>query len=272
MSKIIKMNLKFDPITESSIMQNEMSETSNENVLSDTSNPFLSNNQKYKNMILSSTSDNVMVGGGNNEDDNSVKSSDINNLINMLTSETSTNTNQLENRVQTSIQQNGGGDMSTEQLESKLYNILKQNGGNNKNIIKLNLPSLSFTETDTAMNTENAMNSENFLTETTTEFSPIQKGGYANQNNSELDDFNSTSEFSQLQIGGVRKLNPWMIAFGEIRKLVADELKIPNGKGAMQIAKVVYDDAKKGGANEKTVVKIATELLNNNLQKYKKLV
>jgi hypothetical protein len=113
--------------------------------------------------------------------------------------------------------------------------------------------------------------SENFLTETTSEFSPIQKGGYVNQNNSELDDFSSTSEFSQLQIGGVRKLNPWMIAFGEIRKLVADELKIPNGKGAMQIAKVVYDDAKKDGANEKNVVKIATELLSKNLQKYKKL-
>jgi hypothetical protein len=255
MSNIIKLNLNFDPITESSVMRNELSDTS-------MMSPFLNNNKIYKNIVLSSTSENVMIGGGDDE----VKSSDIDHLINMLTSETSTNTNQLENDVQSRIEQNGG-DMSTEQIESRLYNILKQNGGNNKNLIKLNLPTLNFTET------ENNMNTENFLTDTTTELS-AQQGGNATSEISHfqnINDFSSTSEMSHGQIGGVRKLNPWMIAFGEIRKLVADELKIPNGKGAMQIAKVVYDDAKKDGANEKNVVKIATELLNKNLQKYKKL-
>jgi hypothetical protein len=211
--------------------------------------PFISNNptmQKYnnKNMVLSSTSDNLLQNGGNDDlASENVKSSDINNLINMLTSETSTATNQLESNVKSRLEQNGGGDLSTEQIESKLYSILKQNGGNNKNLIKLNLKPLDpITESDVAMH------SENLLTQTTSEFSPVQ------------------------QIGGVRKLNPWMIAFGEIRKLISEELKIPNGKEAMQIGKVLYDDAKKqSGTNEKNVTKVAKELLSSNLQKYKKL-
>jgi hypothetical protein len=277
MSQFIKTNFKeifnnLEPITESSVFNNNLSETSDLNsamfrgpqasdtsdlnsnmlrnsLLSDTSMPFISNNptmQKYnnKNMVLSSTSDNLLQNGGNDDlASENVKSSDINNLINMLTSETSTATNQLESNVKSRLEQNGGGDLSTEQIESKLYSILKQNGGNNKNLIKLNLKPLDpITESDVAMH------SENLLTQTTSEFSPVQ------------------------QIGGVRKLNPWMIAFGEIRKLISEELKIPNGKEAMQIGKVLYDDAKKqSGTNEKNVTKVAKELLSSNLQKYKKL-
>ena len=115
--------------------------------LSVTSSAFMNN--LNLNTVTSSANVSQMIGGDYTKSATSDLNSDINNLVNMLTSDSHMNTinntsNQsLENKLRKLLNQDGGNyddNMNTDELENKIYNVIKNNkqsGGNN--LIKLGL-------------------------------------------------------------------------------------------------------------------------------------
>ena len=117
--------------------------------LSVTSSAFMNN--LNLNTATSSVNVSQMIGGDYTHSATSDLNSDINNLVNMLTSDSHMNTinnssNQsLENKLRKLLNQDGGNfddNMNTDELENKIYNVIKNNkqsGGAGTNLVKLGL-------------------------------------------------------------------------------------------------------------------------------------
>lgn len=115
-----------------------------------TSSAFMGN--VNLNTATSSANASQMVGGGYEYSATSDLNSDINNLVNMLTSESNIHSNKsnsqpsLENKLRKMLNQDGGNfsdELSTDELESRIYNIVKNNnqkgGVNLSDVIKVGL-------------------------------------------------------------------------------------------------------------------------------------
>ena len=151
--------------------------------LSVTSSAFM--NKLNLNTATSPINVSQMIGGDNTISGTSDLNSDINNLVNMLTSDSHMNTinntsNQsLENKLRKLLNQDGGNfddNMNTDELENKIYNVLKNNkqtGGDNTNLVKLGLAAtgayfaynmLNPSETESELNVNKILNNNKVQT------------------------------------------------------------------------------------------------------------
>jgi hypothetical protein len=154
--------------------------------LSVTSSAFMNN--LNLNTATSPINVSQMIGGDNTISVTSDLNSDINNLVNMLTSDSHMNTinntsNQsLENKLRKLLNQDGGNfddNMNTDELENKIYNVIKNNkqtGGANTNLVKLGLAAtgayfaynlLNPSETESEINVNKILNNNKAQTPVT---------------------------------------------------------------------------------------------------------
>ena len=154
--------------------------------LSVTSSAFMNN--LNLNTATSPINVSQMIGGDNTISVTSDLNSDINNLVNMLTSDSHMNTinntsNQsLENKLRKLLNQDGGNfddNMNTDELENKIYNVIKKNkqtGGANTNLVKLGLAAtgayfaynlLNPSETESEINVNKILNKNKVQTPVT---------------------------------------------------------------------------------------------------------
>jgi hypothetical protein len=269
MSNFVKNEL-FDSVTESSLMlpntikiidlkQNGGS-NNDLNEYSATSSVLMSKmNNNYSD--TSSVIQKEQKGGKNKQnggENNQQSNVDINKLLSMLTSESnasdSTSTASLENKLVNMLdkketkQTGGTNDFKIKYEDIKKYfHELKSNGV--KVDIKLNDKSLSEFYNSAQNTTTDIIN--NLMDSQTSEFMPI------NQNENNINTTTSSSNFlmeggdddDELNFnlsGGKNKKVPSeaFLAFGKLKNYVADKLKIPASKIAMQIASAVLKDIK----------------------------
>jgi hypothetical protein len=154
--------------------------------LSVTSSAFMNN--LNLNTATSPINVSQMIGGDYTNSVTSDLNSDINNLVNMLTSDSHMNTinntsNQsLENKLRKLLNQDGGNfddNMNTDELENKIYNVIKNNkqtGGANTNLVKLGLAAtgayfaynlLNPSETESEINVNKILNNNKVQTPVT---------------------------------------------------------------------------------------------------------
>ena len=223
------------------------------------------------NYSVTSSLNNKQNGGAINKQnggENNIQSNgDINKLLSMLTSESddseSTSTISLENKLVNMLEsprQSGGENKINSNDLKKYFYDLKSNGV--KVDIKLNDKSLSeflnlAQNTTTEINKNEMINklmdshtsefmpinqNENNINTTTSSSNFLMDGG--SKKNKHANDDEEEVEFNLL--GGKSKRTPSeaFLAFGKLKNHVADKLKIPRSKIAMQIASAVLKDIK----------------------------
>jgi len=164
-----------NPINNIKIISNNANED-----LSVTSSAFM--NDLNLNTATSSVNVSQMIGGDYTHSATSDLNSDINNLVNMLTSDSHMNTinntsnESLENKLRKLLNQDGGNfddNMNTDELENKIYNVIKNNkqtGGVDTNLVKLGLAAtgayfaynmLNPSDTESEINVNKILNNNN---------------------------------------------------------------------------------------------------------------
>ena len=334
-------NIMNNNSTESSLNLNKILNISSHNNIKprQSTNSVTSSNILQSVTNLSSTSyDNIQNGGASvtsSANMSKINSSDINNLLSMLTSESNVNTasDNVENKLKSLLNQNGGAqsetateeleyrlknllqtggnmseDINTEVLENKLKNIInKSQKGGAKAVLALGglvalgalLNKMHVSETESEINSskiigapvesvkplptvvESATSSEepkDISVSDTSVFVPPKKVA------PESKPFITTTEVSPTsaspepdkrlkaleQEGGS---HPAMVAYREMCKFVADELKIPNGPSAKKIASQLQKDVKEKmpSITPDRLVAEAKKIFQSNESKYEKL-
>jgi hypothetical protein len=244
------------------------------------------------------------AGGGYSATSTNTNSTrDVNKLISMLTSESSTNFN-------------GMSETSTVTLENQLRDILKQDGGKNKqksnqrggnsghkndisvndvkmffNNFKVNNKNVNVKINDQNMSEFfNTNNVNNQLDNTTTDINSIIGGSETNET-STVDDkqlnnvqYSETSlseqngggkqKKSNKEINGGKPPNAGFQAFLDLKKHIAQKLEISNGPGAAKVAGKVQTDMKEkfAGADSITIAAEGRKHFDKNVDHYKKFI
>ena len=202
------MNNTLSSTSENSIMSNKLNKLLNNKT--ETNN--LSDNSDNFNKLLNSTSDNNMIGGNY----------EVDKLLSMLTTESSSQIQTMTNET------------STESLENQLKQILNkdttQNGGacvSCGHHIKNNDIRNFFTDlkskgvkVDVKLNNQSMTEYFDEILQTTTDINTQNGGDYSNSNDN-IQDGGANNKFSAAQA---------------VRKDIAKEFNIPNGKDVVKIA------------------------------------
>ena len=208
-------------------------------VFSDTSTFInLSNKQK----INQKNNQNNQNGGNQRNNQNEGNNNDIQQLLNMLTSESNTETNNF----------NGGALSSTS--TNLLENKLKQNGGdvlNSKNVRNFFLD-LKSKGLDVNVKINDKTMSDFFGIETTTNVSDM---------------------FINEQLGGGKSLPPALAQFQEMRQIIARVLDIPNGPATMKLASMIKKDflLKYPDSDNLKIIKELQKFIESNKKHYENL-
>ena len=228
---------------------------------------------------------NISGGGKAVSSVNSNSVHDVNKLLSMLTSESSTNFN-------------GMSETSTATLENQLRDILKQDGGSGNNSNKTQNGGNYTTINDikdffTKNNLGNSPHLINLLNELNN--NKTQKGGASDINTTTDIKFNEPEpeqEFNDPepepeQMGGGKYksnkksnvdvnggANPGFEAFLKLRKHIAEKLKISNGPGAAKVASKVQNDMKEKmkDADSVTLGAEGIKHFDKNVEHYKQFI
>ncbi len=255
--------------------------------------------RQMPNNNFSSTS-NIQLTGGNGkttEVGNNINYNDINNLINMLTTESEMNT-QLGGNIDSDI-------MNTEVIENKLYNILNNNHRSNNNYRSNNNHHSNNKYQSGGVVTSAIAGAvaggiaggiaSKYITETILKDSDIvseinlykilTKNNSSKDNNNVNNIENTTTDVNtdgdderinkirQMQ-GGKRELPPGLKVFAKICKYVSEKLSIPNGPKVKKIAGKLQRDIKEKNPNIdlNDLFETSKKHFNNNISTYKKLL
>jgi hypothetical protein len=232
-----------------------------DSMLSDMANTVTSVQLPDKISILKNNTQSGGSNGGNN----------VNKLLSMLATETNTSpgeTQQLEHELRNMLELKGGGKVKPEEeLKAffKKYNIKTINGIKSNKFIEQYAGDGDINEKSTEKAVAEINNSDNKNSEaTTSEDTP--------NNTSEPEDEANT--VSGTQYGGARGMNPGFKAFIDLKKKIAEALKIPNGPKAAKIAGAIQKEMKVKYA-DLTSVQLAAKGLEHfekDPSKYKKMV
>ena len=223
---------------------------------------------------------------------NSSTTKDVNKLISMLTSDSSSNINalsqtstqSLEEQLRNILNQDGGAKNKSKSKKQtggdncdckvtvdnvkQFFTTLKNNEGNDVEV-KIDNKSMSefFNNTNLALaqNTTTDMPNSEVFSDTSS--SNIQQGGAEKKESKK-----SSKKGSKKSKNGV--VNPGFKAFLDLKKYVAEKLKIKNGPQAAKVAGAVQKDMKEKYP-DKDAVNIAKEgmiYFDSNMDHYKQLL
>jgi predicted phage tail protein len=300
MSSLLKTNID---ITESSLNLDKILNFNKKNDISATSDY---NSIQLGGVNLSATSSAMMSKTKSNT---KINNGDINNLLSMLTTESSVNTTSkhLENKLQRILE--GGNDTDkihdTEEIEEKMNKIINQNAGDGFSLGALAIAGLAGTALGTyaqQLYTESEINAESIIGNKPkvhnviigTVDKTIQQVHDIFMNNKNIKEkilTESTTDDNSpilstesikpksnpqngagiLQDGGE---NAGLKIFHKISKLVSDTLQIPNGKQTKVIAGQLNRDIKEINPNLQgdELYNEVKKHLEKNINKYKKMI